>query len=93
MKRIPTIIGASILAASALFLTGCSETGKLGQGFADADVSGQNKAPAIIGTMPDGFSNFAAKCDGPNMVYVIFHGNSSYGALDVVPNDPRCVDN
>lgn len=31
-----------------------------------------------------------AKCDGPNRVYVVYHGDSKYGALAVLPNDPRC---
>lgn len=41
--------------------------------------------------MPDGFSNLASKCDGPNRVYVIFHNDSAYGAVAVVANDPRCT--
>lgn len=63
----------------------------------DAGVSERDKGPArVIVNMPDGYSNVAAKCEGPNMVYVIYHGNSSegarpYGALAVVPNDPRCT--
>jgi hypothetical protein len=74
-------------------LVACSDTGKGMQPYQDAKVSGANKEPAIVGTMPDGFSNFAAKCDGPNMVYVVYHGDSVYASLDVVANDPRCVTN
>lgn len=40
--------------------------------------------------MPDGFSNWASKCDGPNRVYTIYHGDQKYGSIAVVPNDPRC---
>lgn len=41
--------------------------------------------------MPDGFSNIASKCDGPNRVYVVFHSDSAYGSVAVVANDPRCT--
>ena len=71
-----------------LLLSGCSE--KMKEPFRDAGVSGRNDNPATIGTMPDGFNNWAAKCDGPNMVYTPYHGNEKYAALAVVPNDPRC---
>ncbi len=40
----------------------------------------------------DGFSNVSAKCDGPNRVYVVYHGDSKYGTVAVAPNDPRCQD-
>jgi hypothetical protein len=41
--------------------------------------------------MPDGFSNVAHKCDGPDMVYVIFHNDGAYGSVAIAPNDPRCT--
>jgi hypothetical protein len=53
-------------------------------------VSNRNNDPAVVGSMPDGFGNWAAKCDGPNMVYTLFHQDSAYGGISVVPNDPRC---
>lgn len=61
----------------------------------DAGVNNRDTGPADLINMPDGYSNVAHKCDGPNMVYVIYHGNTregpkAYGALAVVPNDPRC---
>lgn len=85
-KKITVLVGCALL--STLALSGCGD--KALEGFQDAHIDGRNTNPAMVGTMPDGFSNFAAKCDGPNMVYVVFHGDSSYGSIDVVPNDPRC---
>jgi len=75
------------VAASAILLTGCS---KMSEPFQDADRGESNTAPADTITFPDGFSNVANKCDGPNMVYVIFKSDAAYGSIDVVPNDPRC---
>jgi len=78
-------------AAIAITTTGCSqktrETGR------DAPVSSHDDKPARIINMPDGFNNVSAKCDGPNMVYVVYHSDASYGSVDVVPNDPRCSAN
>jgi hypothetical protein len=79
---------AAAFAAAALLLTGCG--GKALEPFKDAKVNGRNDAPATIGTAPDGFGNWARKCDGPNMVYTLFHSDSPYGGIQVVPNDPRC---
>lgn len=72
------------------FMAGCSN--KQRQQFNDAPRTGtDNTAPAQVIAMPDGFSNVASKCDGPNRVYVVFHSDSAYGSVDVVPNDPRCT--
>lgn len=54
-------------------------------------TAAQNDAPATVGNMPDGFSNWARKCDGPNMVYVLYHSDNPYGSISVVPGDPRCA--
>ena len=83
MKR--AIIGAVALA---LLLTGC---GKASEPFKDAPRGQTNDEPADTMTFPDGFSNVATKCDGPNRVYVVFKGDLAYGSVDVVPNDPRCT--
>lgn len=61
----------------------------------DAGVNNRDTGPADIINMPDGYSNVAHKCDGTNMVYVIYHGNihegpKAYGSVSVVANDPRC---
>ena len=79
------------LAAGALLVGGaCAGLEKSTEQFKDAPRGDTNKAPADIITMPDGFSNIASKCDGPNRVYVIFKGDAAYGSINVVPNDPRC---
>ena len=82
MKRL-LAVGVLLLA-----LSGCS---KYTEPFRDAHVVSRNNGPAIVGTMPDGFGNWAAKCDGPNMVYTLYHNDSKYGGISVVPNDPRCT--
>jgi len=67
-------------------LVGCG--GKAVEQFNDADVSGQNKGSAEVINMPDGFSNVATKCDHGNRLYVIMHGDSAYGSVTAVANDP-----
>ncbi len=67
-----------------------------GESTQDSGVTGRDTGPADLINMPDGYSNVAHKCDGPNMVYVIYHGSfaegsRAYGSLSVVANDPRCV--
>ncbi len=87
--RIGTLAAAGVLA---LALAGCDWGDKVAEPYQDAKRSGNtNSTPADVIEMPDGFSNLAAKCDGPNRVYVAFHGDSAYGAMAVVPNDPRCT--
>ena len=78
-----------LLAAVCLVAAGCS---KFREPFKDAPRSGNdNGAPADLIRMPDGFSNVASKCDGPNRVYVAYHGDSPYASIYVVPNDARCT--
>jgi hypothetical protein len=86
MKKLWLLL-APVLAMVAL--SGCFE--KAREPFRDAPTTGgHERHPAQVHEMPDGFSNFASKCDGPNMVYVVYHGNSSYASLQVVKDDPRC---
>lgn len=80
-------IGLVVFALLA-FLAACGT--RAAEPFQDADRGTSNTAPANTITMPDGFSNVAYKCDGPNMVYVLFKGDLAYGGIAVVPNDPRC---
>jgi hypothetical protein len=82
---VATLLTAVAVAAAA---TGCSQ--KTQEPGRDAPVSSHDDKPARLINMPDGFSNVSAKCDGPNMVYVVFHSDSAYGSVAVVPNDPRC---
>jgi hypothetical protein len=91
-RKIKLAVIAAAIGASVLLTAGaCDATGKAAQPYNDAKVSGQNKDAASIGTMPDGFSNYATKCDNGNRVYVLFHGDAAYGDIDVVPNDPTCA--
>jgi len=76
------------IAVALLSLTGCM--GKSTEPFKDAAEGKRNNGPADTMTFPDGFSNVAAKCDGPNRVYVAFKGDNNRAALAVVANDPRC---
>lgn len=87
MKR-STMILAGGLAVATLSLTGCD---KFTEPFKDAPRSGfVNDDPADMFTMPDGFSNGSSKCDHGNRVYVLYHGDSAYGAIAVVPNAVDC---
>jgi hypothetical protein len=83
---------AGVIAAllSIVLVSACGESTQ------DSGVSNRDTGPADLINMPDGYSNVAHKCDGPNMVYVIYHGNfaggpEAYGSLSVVANDPRCT--
>jgi hypothetical protein len=85
-RKIAATGGVLVLAAA--LLAGC---GKITEPYNDAPVRSQNKQPAEVLNMPDGFSNVATKCDHGNRVYVAFHGDSAYGAVAVVANDPSCA--
>lgn len=87
-KTARTIIAAILaIAAAGGVLTGCA---KITEPFNDAPVSGHINGPAEIGSMPDGFNNFAEKCDGHgNRVFVIFHSDSAYGSVFAM-KDPTC---
>lgn len=74
-------------AVALLSMTGCA---KMSEPFKDAPRGETNDSPADTFTMPDGFSNGATKCDHGNRIYVLFHGDSAYGSIAVVPNDETC---
>lgn len=80
----------ALIAICVLPLAACAD--KATEPFRDAPRSTTNDLPAEIITMPDGFSNVATKCDGSNRVYVVFHGDNTYGSVAVAPNDPRCTE-
>lgn len=84
MRRL--ILGVMLLGAL-VGLSGCS---KFTEPFHDAPRGSTNSGPADVGTMPDGFSNYATKCDHGNRVYVVFHNDKAYGSIAVVANDPTC---
>lgn len=84
------IAGGAVAAVLALTLAGCGD--KFTEPFKDAPRSHkENGAPMDLIRMSDGFSNVGNKCDGPNMVYVLYHGDNPYGSLSVVKDDPRCA--
>jgi hypothetical protein len=86
---IQVVVGLMLGLVVAVGVAACGDKGT--EQFRDAPRGADlNNEPADILTMPDGFSNVAHKCDGPNMVYVIFHENRPYGSVAVAPNDPRC---
>lgn len=82
------VVRASLLALALLGMVGCA---KLTEPFNDAPVKNKDDSPAEVYSMPDGFNNFSTKCDRHgNRVYVLYHGNESYGGISVVPADPSC---
>lgn len=84
MRKLTALLAALALGAT---LTAC---GKYTEQFNDADRAATNADPADVIAFPDGFSNAATKCDHGNRVYVLFHEDSPYGGIAVVPNDPTC---
>lgn len=85
MKIIPVALITVALTA------GCQLGGdKANEPFKDAPRNGTNNGPAKVITMPDGFGNAAFKCNGKDGVYTLYHGNSVYGSIAVVPNDSQC---
>jgi hypothetical protein len=89
MTRIrPTIAATALVAVALLALPGC---GKALEPYNDAPVAAQNKTPAEVVNMPDGFSNVATKCDHGNRLYVAFKGDGNRAAVAVVANDPSCA--
>jgi len=85
-RRVRTV---SLLLAAAALAAGCGVKGQTR--FQDARRTGVvNSQPADLGTMPDGYSNYATKCDHGNRVYVLFHEDSAYGGIFVVQNDKTC---
>lgn len=90
MKFRNTAVAIVAVATLATATAGCSQ--KYKEYGRDASVASRDDKPADVFTMPDGFTNFAAKCDGPNRVYIAFHGDGGYAAMAVVANDPRCAE-
>ena len=54
-------------------------------------MSHRISGPAEVGSMPDGFNNFAEKCDDHgNRVFVVFHSDGAYGSVFAM-KDPTCA--
>jgi hypothetical protein len=72
---------------AAIVVTGCA---KITEPFNDTPVSHHINGPAEVGSMPDGFNNFAEKCDDHgNRVFTLFHSDSAYGSVFAM-KDPTC---
>jgi len=85
-KRVALVVSAAVIGG--LVLVGCND--KNTEPFRDAHVSHRNDNSAEVGTMPDGFANWADKCDGHgHRVFTVYHGDNHYGDIAVV-NDSTC---
>lgn len=80
-----------IAGACALVIAGAAGCAKFTEPFNDAPVERRNDKPAVVYSMPDGFSNVSTKCDDyGNRIYVAYHGDNPYAAIAVVAQDPSC---
>lgn len=90
VKKSRVVVLALAAVVGAVVVFGTSGCKKQTEQFRDAPVSDRDRSSAEIYDMPDGFSNFAEKCDRHgNRVYVAFHNDSPYAAIAVVA-DPTC---
>lgn len=90
-QKVRTVVGAGVLAV-VISGTAAACGDKATEPFRDAPRSPEtNSGPARVIEFPDGFSNMAAKCDGPNMVYSPYKGDDNRTAIGIAPNDPRCA--
>lgn len=89
-RKIKTSV-AALAGVLVLLGTTAASCDKVSEPWNDAPRSRTvNEQPADVISMPDGFSNAATKCDHGNRIYVLFHSDSPYGAIAVVPQDPTC---
>ncbi|TDD37834.1 hypothetical protein E1287_07180 [Actinomadura sp. KC06] len=86
--RLRVLFTAAGAAGVLALASGCA---KMTEPFNDAPIKSKDDSAAEVYSMPDGFSNVATKCDRHgNRIYVVYHGDNPYGALNVVPQDPSC---
>ena len=84
------IVIAAGVVALALTMSACSWE-SFTEPFKDAPRGKTNEGVADLVTMPDGFSNWATKCDHGNRIYAAYHGEQGpFAAGMVVPQDPTC---
>lgn len=91
MKR-KLLIAATVVVAAVTVVAACStsEDGKYTTSNNDVPTINGNRNAAEIGWMPDGYSNYATKCDRPGVrVYVLFHSDGAYGNVSAIA-DPNC---
>ena len=86
MKKV-AIGGVALVGVIAL-----SSCAKFTEPFKDAHVSTRDNAPAEVGTMPDGFSNWAAKCvpGSHTLVITTSHGSANRTAVAAVVDPHKC---
>jgi hypothetical protein len=88
-RRLGLLILGGLLVAVALVASGCG-LNKITEPFQDAPVYQHLTGPAVVSNMPDGFSNWASKCDGHgDRVFVAYHGDANRAAIAVI-RDPSC---
>ncbi|HXK36056.1 MAG TPA: membrane lipoprotein lipid attachment site-containing protein [Candidatus Paceibacterota bacterium] len=83
MRRFFLLLGIIAL------LSGCGST-KMTEWNKDAPISTRDDSPAEVINFPDGYSNVASKCNHGNRLYVLYHGDGSFGAVTVVREDRTC---
>lgn len=87
MRKKLTLAAALLVGATSL--TAC-DFNKATQPWNDAGISRKDDSKAETYSMPDGFNNFAEKCDRHgNRVVTLYHGDSGYGSIAIV-RDPSC---
>jgi len=87
VRRAALALGAAF--SVAVLATGCSS---MTEQFNDAPVQYKDDGPARIHSMPDGFANFADKCDGfGHRVFTTRGSDSGGGKAVTVIDDPKCL--
>ncbi|WP_432112766.1 hypothetical protein [Streptomyces sp. S1] len=61
------IVAAGLAAGVLALVTGCSS---FAEPYNDAPLQRKNDSPAVVGSMPDGFANWAEKCDNSGNLIV-----------------------
>lgn len=80
---------AALGAGGALLLTGCSAAT---EEWNDAPVDHKVDRPAVVGSMPDGFANWAEKCDDfGNLLVTTRDGQGGGKAVTVIPDKEACA--
>jgi hypothetical protein len=89
-RRVVLAIGAVSVALTTI--SACNFPGnKVTEPWNDAPISHKDDGPAVVYSMPDGFGNVAAKCDGyGHRIFTLYHADGTYGGVSVVA-DPACA--
>lgn len=89
VRKAALVAGSLVIGGT--MLTGCGLESAT-EPWNDAPVSHKNDGPAEIGSMPDGFANYAEKCDGHGFrVFTTREGSAKGGGKDIaVVADPTC---